>query len=110
LLKQEAWTASPNNVRLALVRVLLALLGVALVVFGSLVLLKWPDRPGGKIEFKGLIVDSKGAGLPIIALGVIAVATSAIAVAGSGGVAGELPEHAVAPAALVDAVLTAVGV
>jgi hypothetical protein len=33
-----------------------------------------------------------------------------IAVAGSGGVAGELPEHAVAPAALVDAVLAAVGV
>jgi len=29
---------------------------------------------------------------------------------GSGGVAGELPEHAVAPAALVDAVLAAVGV
>jgi hypothetical protein len=33
-----------------------------------------------------------------------------IAVAGSGGAAGELSEHAVAPAALVDAVLTAVGV
>lgn len=56
------------------------MLGVALVVFGSLVLLKFPDRPGGKIEFKGLSVDSKGAGLPIIALGVIAVAMSAIGV------------------------------
>jgi hypothetical protein len=33
-----------------------------------------------------------------------------IAVAGSSGVTGELPEHAVAPAALVDAVLAAVGV
>jgi hypothetical protein len=33
-----------------------------------------------------------------------------VEVAGSGGVAGELPEHAVAPAALVDAVLAAVGV
>ncbi|HSH59489.1 MAG TPA: hypothetical protein VK988_07585 [Acidimicrobiales bacterium] len=33
-----------------------------------------------------------------------------IAVAGSGGVAGKLPEHAVAPADLIDAVLTAVGV
>jgi hypothetical protein len=30
--------------------------------------------------------------------------------AGSGGLAGELPEHAVALAALVDAVLAAVGV
>ncbi len=35
---------------------------------------------------------------------------SLIVAAGSSGVAGELPEHAVAPAALVDAVLTAVGV
>ncbi len=33
-----------------------------------------------------------------------------LAVAGSGGVADQLPEHAVAPAALVDAVLAAPGV
>ena len=33
-----------------------------------------------------------------------------LAVAGSGGVADQLPEHAVAPAALVDAVLAALGV
>ncbi len=42
--------------------------------------------------------------------GTCGAARPLIAVAGSGGVAGELPEHAVAPAALVDAVLTAVGV
>ncbi len=33
-----------------------------------------------------------------------------LAVAGSDGVAHQLPEHAVAPAALVDAVLAALGV
>jgi hypothetical protein len=33
-----------------------------------------------------------------------------LAVAGSGGVTHQLPEHAVAPAALVDAVLAALGV
>lgn len=56
--------------------VALALLGVALVVFGAVVLLLFPDRPGGKIGFRGLNVSSTGAGLPLIVLGVALVVTA----------------------------------
>lgn len=54
----------------------LALLGAALVVFGAVVLLLFPDRPGGKIGFRGLNVSSTGAGLPLIVLGVALVVTA----------------------------------
>jgi hypothetical protein len=55
---------------------LLAVLGIALVAFGALVLLKFPDRPGGEIRWRGFNVSSPAAGLPLIALGVAAVAVS----------------------------------
>ncbi|MEO5815986.1 MAG: hypothetical protein ABIT20_11975 [Gemmatimonadaceae bacterium] len=48
----------------------LMVLGIALVAFGALVLMKYSDRPGGTIKWLGLEVTSKGAGLPLIALGV----------------------------------------
>lgn len=51
--------------------VILLLLGVAVVGFGSLVLLKFPDRPGGKLAWRGFEVNSAGAGLPLIVLGVV---------------------------------------
>lgn len=54
----------------------LALLGAALVVFGAVVLLLFPDRPGGNIGFRGLNVSSTGAGLPLIVLGVALVVTA----------------------------------
>lgn len=61
----------------------LLVVGVVLVAFGALVLLLFPDRPGGRIGWQGLEVSSIGAGLPIIALGV-----AAIAFAGVRGVSG----------------------
>jgi hypothetical protein len=55
------------------VLVLLAALGVALVALGALVLLRFPDRPGGDLRLLGLEVSSIGAGLPVIALGALLV-------------------------------------
>lgn len=63
---------------LASVLVVLAALGVALAALGALVLLRYPDRPGGNVRLLGLEVNSIGAGLPLIALGVLAVAVSVI--------------------------------
>ena len=53
--------------------VLLAGLGIALVALGALVLLRYPDRPGGDVRLLGLEVSSVGAGLPLVALGVLAI-------------------------------------
>jgi hypothetical protein len=52
---------------------ILLIVGVGLVLFGALVLLRFPDRPGGRIAWHGFEVSSLGAGLPIIALGVLAI-------------------------------------
>jgi hypothetical protein len=52
----------------------LVVVGIAVAVFGALVLLRFPDRPGGKIAWRGFEVSSVGAGLPLIALGVAALA------------------------------------
>jgi hypothetical protein len=53
---------------------ILVIIGIALVAFGALVLLLFPDRPGGRIAVHDLEVSSVGAGLPLIALGVAAIA------------------------------------
>jgi hypothetical protein len=53
--------------------VALVTIGVLLIVFGGLVLLLFPDRPGGQFEFRGAVVQSVGAGLPLIVLGVVTV-------------------------------------
>jgi hypothetical protein len=42
--------------------ILLIAVGIAVAVFGALVLLRFPDRPGGKIAWQGLEVSSVGAG------------------------------------------------
>ena len=55
----------------------LLLVGVVLIVFGGFVLLRRPSAAGGKIEFGGMKVSSTGAGLPLIALGLAAVAIAA---------------------------------
>jgi hypothetical protein len=52
----------------------LVIVGIALVGLGALVLLKFPDRPGGKVAWHGFEVSSVGAGLPLIVLGVVAIA------------------------------------
>lgn len=53
--------------------IVLIVVGVVLVGFGAFVLLRFPDRPGGNLTFRGVTVSSKGAGLPIIVLGLAAV-------------------------------------
>ena len=73
-----ALTARGLGRTLGRVTVLLAV-GVAVVALGALVLLLFPHRPGGKIAWQGVEVSSIGAGLPLIVLGVVA-----IAIAGSG--------------------------
>lgn len=57
---------------------LLAGLGIALVALGALVLLRYPDRPGGNVRLLGLEVSSVGAGLPLVALGVLAMAITVV--------------------------------
>lgn len=58
--------------------VLLAGLGIALVALGALVLLRYPDRPGGNVRLLGLEVSSVGAGLPLVALGVLAITITVV--------------------------------
>ncbi len=52
---------------------LLAIVGVVLIVFGALVILKFPDSPGGDVRILGIEVSSPAAGLPLIVLGVAAI-------------------------------------
>jgi hypothetical protein len=63
--------------------VLLVVLGVGLVALGALVLMRYPDRPGGVVRFHNVEVGSKGAGLPLIVVGA-AVAVAAVVVPGVG--------------------------
>lgn len=61
-----------------MVVVVLLIVGVALIIFGAFVLLRFADRPGGEFEFQGIRVHSVGAGLPLIVLGVVAVVLAAL--------------------------------
>src|SRR5262245_51749619 len=63
----------------------LLVVGIAVAVFGGLVLLKFPERPGGRIAWHGFEVSSVGAGMPLIVVGVAAVAIAAVR-SGSTGV------------------------
>jgi hypothetical protein len=58
--------------------VVLTIVGLLLILFGGLVLLRFPDRPGGKITWQGVEVSSPSAGLPVIALGLIAIGAAYI--------------------------------
>ena len=53
------------------------IVGSLLVIFGLLVLLKFPDRPGGKVALGKFEVSSTGAGLPLVALGVVCLLVGA---------------------------------
>jgi hypothetical protein len=55
---------------------LVAMAGVGLLLFGGLVLLRFPNRPGGKLSWGGLEVDSRGAGLPLMLVGLVAIAAA----------------------------------
>jgi hypothetical protein len=50
--------------------IILTAAGVVLAVFGAVVLIKFPDRPGGRIAWRELEISSAGAGLPMIVIGV----------------------------------------
>jgi hypothetical protein len=63
----------------------LLVVGVGVVVLGALVLLLWPDRPGGKIAWQGLEVSSIGAGLPLIVVGIVAIGVAGAGVVGGDG-------------------------
>ena len=56
----------------------LLVVGIAVAVFGGLVLLKFPERPGGRIAWHGFEVSSVGAGMPLMVVGVTAVAIAAV--------------------------------
>jgi hypothetical protein len=84
----------------------LGVLGFALVALGTLVLLRFPDRPGGEVRLLGLQVSSIGAGLPLVALGVLVAVVAATntggdrtsdstqtSSGGGGGVAGPPPDN-----------------
>ena len=55
---------------------ILLVVGVGVVLLGALVLLLFPDRPGGRIAWQGAEVSSIGAGLPLIVVGIAAIAIS----------------------------------
>ena len=63
---------------------ILAIVGVAIVVLGAFILLLFPDRPGGKIGWQGAEVSSIGAGLPLIVVGIAAIAIGGNGVIGRG--------------------------
>ncbi|MFK0258592.1 hypothetical protein [Streptomyces sp. NPDC090445] len=64
------------------VLIVLLAAGSGLLVFGALVLLRFPDRPGGTIEAtvggQTLRVSSLGAGLPLIAIGAALLALAVV--------------------------------
>lgn len=51
----------------------LVVAGAAVLLLGAVVLLRFPDRPGGRIAWQGLEVSSIGAGLPLVVVGLVAV-------------------------------------
>jgi hypothetical protein len=63
----------------------LLVVGVGVVALGALILLLFPDRPGGKIAWQGAEVSSIGAGLPLIVVGIVAIGISGGGVIGGDG-------------------------
>lgn len=55
----------------------LLVIGIVLVIFGALVLVKLPDKAGGKVSWLGVEISSTGAGLPLIVLGVVTMTLAA---------------------------------
>ena len=53
---------------------ILVVVGIAVAVLGAFVLLRFPNRPGGRIAWQGREVSSVGAGLPLIVVGIAAIA------------------------------------
>jgi hypothetical protein len=62
----------------------LVILGAAMVVFGAVVLLFPPDRPGGTLGLKRMSVMAPAVGVPLILAGLVAVALGSGAITGDG--------------------------
>jgi hypothetical protein len=75
---------------------ILVIVGIGVVVLGAFVLLLFPDRPGGKIAWQGVEASSIGAGLPLIVVGIAAIAVSGGRVLGGDGGGGAERAAAVA--------------
>jgi hypothetical protein len=58
------------------VTILLAAVGAGVVILGAVVLILMPNRPGGTISWAGVQVNSAGAGLPLIVVGIAAIAVA----------------------------------
>lgn len=63
----------------------LLIAGIGLLLFGGIVLLKFPDKPGGRITMGTVEVSSVGAGLPLMVLGVVCLFAYTGAGTGIGG-------------------------
>jgi hypothetical protein len=75
---------------------ILLVVGVGVVVLGALVLLLFPNRPGGKIAWQGVEVSSIGVGLPLIVVGLAAIAISSGGVIGGDGGGGASEDQTIA--------------
>lgn len=64
--------------------ILLVALGVVVAAFGGLILLRFPESPGGTVRTPVGEVSSIGAGLPLIAIGVAVVAIAVLTNVGDG--------------------------
>lgn len=64
--------------------ILLAAVGAGVVILGALVLILMPNRPGGTISWAGVHVNSAGAGLPLIVVGIAAIAVAVSRTGASG--------------------------
>lgn len=49
------------------------IIGLIITIVGIIVILKFPDRPGGTFRWGSIEISSKGAGLPIIVIGLACV-------------------------------------
>lgn len=64
--------------------ILLAAVGAGVVILGAVVLILMPNRPGGTISWAGVQVNSAGAGLPLIVVGIAAIAVAVSRTGASG--------------------------
>jgi hypothetical protein len=58
--------------------ILIGVLGVVVAVFGIVVTIRYHDRPGGTLRWLGMELSSTGAGLPLVALGVLSLIAATI--------------------------------
>jgi hypothetical protein len=73
------------------VTLLLAVVGVGVVILGAVILLVLPDRPGGTIGWGDFQVKSRGAGMPLIVVGLVSIGFALSRVGGSASTSSTSP-------------------